>query len=732
MENMHKRTVLSGAFALPGLANDSQKSTPRDRISRKRRDIDQYSVEIETPRTTKTSAKGTKTRNTYDDTSSLVDRRGEFLPQSTNGRLKHLTKSRPRSPARRPGSNTTRNRSRSPDLRRDSFDFTLGLNNNTEPETTYSKQSTGKAEKNHSLNSKSNASRKSNVVKDSNLPTNTMSNNDAESSRFDSYSKERVSSNYDSKDSVDSELSQQEFNSYSDEDLGDMLMGDYIDSDESVSDSFKPPLPNSPPPMDEEISTQNKISGPTSPKVESDKSLVNKSNSSDRIKEDISKNMQRNYSYNDTNNTTNDLHSSGINDSSIMSKGKTFSLSGQSSTRHSTQTQSINQSSSRRRRFKPVSVDDVIAESDVISKTSNFKTDSNDNEKMNRTFPGNYSERLSFESGSSSSSGYKRDIDWGLGTGPLNTSLSESTLKTGTIFDKFLKRKEREPEENKRIDNSAMGAFVTTQVDDKVALSSVEIPSNGLNGKRSHRRAIADMDFQENNSYDRTEENNLDIDTRKQNLNMDTIKDKGYDDNDDDDEKDNTYDTDSYDANILDYANDIDGDDEDDTHHSDDNIKVAMNHLMLESHPMQSHTDIDNVDSNANTSGEESVLDTSVEDGENIDMTNTFDFTTERTCLNGVYSPGEILLDEEGNDNNSLNMSQGLYVASSWAENDDATEYAAEVLNKERSDSNDDDEGRDENLEAEDLPDDVDYIYPDNEDYVQNAGNESLHYLNQG
>ncbi|XP_031557349.1 uncharacterized protein LOC116293984 [Actinia tenebrosa] len=739
---MHKRNVLSGAFALPGLAKDSQKSTPRDRISRKRQDIDQYAVEIETPKTAKAFAKGTtKTKQTEDDSSCLVDRRGEFLPQPNNGRLKHLTKSRPKSPARRPGNNTRRNRSRSPDLRRDSFDYTLGLNNNTESETTYGKQATGEAEKKYSnsLNKNSNyASRKSNVtkqvvVKDLNLSANTMASNGAVSSGFDVYSKERVSSNIYNRKDYDSESSQQEFNSYSDEDLGDMLIGDYVDSDESVSDNIKPPLPCTPPPLDEEIVTQNEkdnsFSGTRSPKVESYKALVDKTNSSDNIKEDISKNIRSNYSCNDTNNANNDMHqskTSSINDSSIMSKSNTTLLSGQSGSTNSTVMQSISQSSHRRRRFKPVSVDDVITESDTLLKTVSFRTDSNDSEKANRTFPGNYSEILSFESGSSSSSGYKREIDWGLGTGPLNTSLSESTLKRGTIFEKFLKKKEREPDEHQSkqgVDSSAKGPFVTTEVDGKLGLNSDNMLSNNLSVslKRSDGRAIAKV--QENNSYIRTEENNSYTNSGKQMINK-----QNYDENN---ENESTYDTDGYVTNIIDYADDVDddinGDDEDDNHHSHI-IKGTTDHLMLDSCQVQSHFDNDK-DSSANTSDVGSVSSASIEDGE--DMTDTFDYTTERRHFNGVCSPGEILLDKESHDNNSLHTTQGLYVPPRWAENEDITEYSPERVNRDRNDSDDDDEGRDEKLETEDLQDDVDNMYSDNEDYVQNAGNESLNYLNQ-
>jgi hypothetical protein len=783
---MHKRTVPPGGFALPGMIHDSKKLTHRDRISRKREDIDQHSVEIETPRTSKTCAKGTKTNNTEDDSLSLVDDKGDFLPQSANERLKHLTKSRPRSPARRP-IHQTRDRSRSPNFRRDSFDFTLGLNNNTEPEDTNSKQSTGKTERSYSssLNDVfgTTASRKCDVnkqqvVRGLNLSNVTMTNNEVNSA-FDSYSKDRaprssVFSNCSGKDDG-SELTQQEFNSYSDEDVGDMLMADYIDSDDSVSDD-KPPLPSSPPPLDEETSSQNvivnSVSGNTSPKVESNSKIFEgKTTSSDSIQSNVNTKasiVQSSYYSNTANNNTspyNDIRYTKelpINDSTSVPKTKAFSLPGHSNSRHPISNlggngSTISQSSSRRRRFKPVSVDDVIAssESDALLKTGSFKsanTDNNDN--INRTFPGSNSERLAFDSGSSTSSN-KKEIDWGLRTGPLNTSFTQSTLKSGTIFDQFLKREERNYEErqSEKSDHVFQRNKIAGKVDEKLNTNStVGMPrTEHVFVNRNDRHGMTGDTigkFQENILNSGPKGSTSDVNTGRQTLNKVIVDARDANQENDDDENDNIYDTDRYGTNNFDFSDhdhdDTDGDDncndENDFKHSDSlkdySIEVTAHHEMegaLDDYHDQSLYDNEILDNNMSNTDEDSMSNESTENEEDMDMNYTFDHTAEGSRFNGVSSPGEIILDNESHENyNSLTLSQGLYIPPMWDENgNDGDRKSKEYIS-------DDGEGKDDDsLQSDELPYDVDYSYHDNENCDQNTGGgtnlrDSSNYLDQG
>ena len=90
---MAKRTLPPSAFALPGLSKDTKKpfgaSSTRDGFgSRSANNV---------PRT---NARGSKLDNSNDST-SLVDERGSFLPPFTDHTLENLTKTRARSPGRR-------------------------------------------------------------------------------------------------------------------------------------------------------------------------------------------------------------------------------------------------------------------------------------------------------------------------------------------------------------------------------------------------------------------------------------------------------------------------------------------------------------------------------------------------------------------------------------------------------------------------------------------------------
>ena len=90
---MAKRTLPPSAFALPGLSKDTKKpfgaSSTRDGFG--------YSSANNVPRTT---ARGSKLDYSNDST-SLVDERGSFLPPYTDHTLENLTKTRPRRPGRR-------------------------------------------------------------------------------------------------------------------------------------------------------------------------------------------------------------------------------------------------------------------------------------------------------------------------------------------------------------------------------------------------------------------------------------------------------------------------------------------------------------------------------------------------------------------------------------------------------------------------------------------------------
>ena len=92
---MSKRYALPGAFALPGLT-DKHRPYSVGRVTALRTEAEIKSVEIATRSTLETSS---TTKN--DESSYLMDERGAFLPPKDGG-LIHLTKSRPKSPARRP------------------------------------------------------------------------------------------------------------------------------------------------------------------------------------------------------------------------------------------------------------------------------------------------------------------------------------------------------------------------------------------------------------------------------------------------------------------------------------------------------------------------------------------------------------------------------------------------------------------------------------------------------
>lgn len=238
-EEMSKRNKFPGAFALPGLADMRHNSDAR--LSDSRTDAERNSVEIATQKTWKTS-----TEANHEESSSLLDESGELLPQQPGvNTLKHLTKSRPRSSARRPGNQTKRERSRSPDSR-DVFEYYAGLKHDTESTNSEDKQNLGTERTSRSRKSKNTSKSDSQyqdesqqrVVWDSNVAVINNNHYPTDVSKLN-HSSNVLDAN------LDLDMSQHDSNS--DEDLGEMLIGDYIDSDDSNTDD-KPPLPSSPPP----------------------------------------------------------------------------------------------------------------------------------------------------------------------------------------------------------------------------------------------------------------------------------------------------------------------------------------------------------------------------------------------------------------------------------------------------------------------------------------------------
>lgn len=90
---MAKRALSPGAFALPGLSKDTKKTYG---VSSTRDGFGFNSAS----NVSRTNARGSKSYNS-NDSSSLVDERGSFLPPHTEHTLENLTKTRPRSPGRR-------------------------------------------------------------------------------------------------------------------------------------------------------------------------------------------------------------------------------------------------------------------------------------------------------------------------------------------------------------------------------------------------------------------------------------------------------------------------------------------------------------------------------------------------------------------------------------------------------------------------------------------------------
>ena len=100
---MDKRNVANGAFALPGLAQQGKKPFGGKFSPNKTRDTARVYAS--------STPKGGKDFAGLDDSSSLIDEQGRFLSPSSDFSLEHLTKSRPRSQGRRTPSPYARRKS---------------------------------------------------------------------------------------------------------------------------------------------------------------------------------------------------------------------------------------------------------------------------------------------------------------------------------------------------------------------------------------------------------------------------------------------------------------------------------------------------------------------------------------------------------------------------------------------------------------------------------------------
>lgn len=413
---MAKRSLFPGAFALPGLVTDKRDSSVA-RLTASRSDAERNPVDIETRKTPKTYK---------NDSTVLVDENGEFLSQQTEvSTLKHLTKSRPRSPARRP-THQSRERSRSPENANDVFEHYSGIKHDTQSPKTEDKQ-----------HDESHRNSRSRINKNTNKPI--TQHEDEAQQQIVRHSNTAIITNYHyptgvtklnhsphSEDAnLDLDMSRHDYNS--DDDLVDMLIADYEDSDDSDSDD-KPPLPSSPP-----IDLEGKSLDTSSTTRASNTTLSNEIKTTSKLFPNLRNNNENSNNTNTsiTSHTTKlfpSISTTAGDDipSDIKNKDISINLPTTKSTTALPGNTYTSQSSARRRRFKPVSIDNV-EQSDETEKLSH-------NDSMNRTFP-----RSRFDN-SDSIGKSRKEVDWGLRTGTLNSSFTESTLKSGTMFDKFLQR----------------------------------------------------------------------------------------------------------------------------------------------------------------------------------------------------------------------------------------------------------------------------------------------------
>jgi len=574
---MSKRTIFPGAFALPGLAHD-KRGNSATRLTDLRSDAERNSVDIETQRTLKTCTA---------DSTTLVDKNGEFLPQQTEvNTLKHLTKSRPRSPARRPGHPTKRERSRSPDNNHDVFEHYAGLKHNTQSTTTESKQhdetqraSRSRINKNTSkpiIQYENEAQQK--LVRDSNTVIITSNHYPTSVTKLN-HSSNSTDAN------LNLDMSRHDYNS--DEDLVDMLIADYEDSDDSDSDD-KPPLPTSPPPdveektssIDTSLSTQTNNKLRSHEITTSSKLFPNLRNVEENSNDGITKVYDNQNKLFPSISTTEDDHVSSGSDirdkhNNIYSLSTTASTTTQPSNANSMTTLAnvTSKSSARRRRFKPVSID-TVETSDDTDKLSY-------SDSMNRTFP-----KSMFDS-SDSNGKSRKEVDWGLRTGPLNSSFTESTLKSGTMFDKFLK------DNNKNSNDTQITKESTQNPHDE------DMQSNSMN-----TRSISHV-----NHYDKDKLKDVNMEdqmkvTQKRNNEIPTIQIHSAEDNTEKQSLSTLFSLESGSEDLDDdYFEDDDNDESDNivdnvSNNSDDDYNErTLNH----GEPVVDHDDVDSNDNNENT-----------------------------------------------------------------------------------------------------------------------------------
>ncbi|EDO41885.1 predicted protein [Nematostella vectensis] len=609
---MAKRNLFQGGFALPGLAKDPGAFGFRGKTSKNLGDCDaEVENSFNSSTTSRTSTITPISFNYSDDSVSLLNDSGELLSPKTS-KLEHLTKNRPKSPGRRPPHRNVGERSRScsPNTHGDeSFDYGTGLLeldyshiNVSDVQRSPERQPTNAKGSPKSLSDGRESSHLSNfgdvLTTQRRLP-------EAPKIAMSSFNKHSPPGEENKgKSGFDLGLDLPGIQSGSDqeEDIGDMLIGDYEDSD-LESELEKPPLPSSPPPLDKELEIN--VKNRTTLEKSSEKSTKQHDST-----QTTSSKHQHQPSPPPPSSTINKYfppitlprhNSLSDKDSITEAKNSEASYSGRHSfglsegvklpPTYGARASKFSDTSSRRRRFKPVSLD--LNEDDNLSQTSG--------ESLNKTFPRSFSTQSNLVT----SDQKKREIDWGIRVGSLNSSFSESSLKSGTIFDKYLAKKqqvkklqEKEPQQQENVNSPT---FVPHKQFSVGQLPTSEYAQDGTDSKigptfektvdRSDMQRSGDAGCANDIKQVQSQPLHAERDTNGNISDDDILADIGFGADDIDSSDDNISDTDIVD-NVCRYTPSFDDNPDKDKDHDEDKDNDGDYHLFDEADDVIDDLDI--------------------------------------------------------------------------------------------------------------------------------------------